>query len=153
MEECRKNEKLVWILYRLTSDSAESALLCKLSEGVFVVGAFRCDHLVCLVRTPVAFIAFFTSNARGWIRLLPSMRIPSLRFKYPRVRPLTLFARCIILMALEVLVNALFWVVSAIVFTRIPDGGYRLLGLALIAWTTGLRHGLDADHISGMSRW
>lgn len=80
-----------------------------------------------------------------------------------RRRPhLTLLARCALLMLAEVLANALIWIVTAIVFTR---GGNRggddngnaagannnVLGLALIAWTTGLRHGLDADHISGAS--
>lgn len=51
-------------------------------------------------------------------------------------------------MTLEVLANAFLWILSAILFTRGNDR--RVLSLALVAWTTGLRHGLDADHISAI---
>ena len=58
-------------------------------------------------------------------------------------------ARTILVLSAEVLVNALLWIITAIVFLKGPGDGHRILGLALVAWTTGLRHGLDADHISG----
>lgn len=61
---------------------------------------------------------------------------------------LTLFARCLVIMVLEVLANAFLWILCAILFTRGNDR--KILSLALVAWTTGLRHGLDADHISAI---
>lgn len=64
-------------------------------------------------------------------------------------KKLSLMARTIVLIFAEVLVNALLWIITAIVFLKGPGDGHRILGLALVAWTTGLRHGLDADHISG----
>src|SRR6266853_3176633 len=42
--------------------------------------------------------------------------------------------------------NALAWIVALIVFARRPD----LLALALTAYTFGLRHAFDADHISAI---
>lgn len=64
----------------------------------------------------------------------------------------TLFAKTVLILALELAGNALLWIVAAIVFTRPSESNqHRVLGLALVAWTTGLRHGLDADHISGKS--
>ncbi len=56
----------------------------------------------------------------------------------------TLLLRCCVLIAAELAVNALLWIVAAIVFRQRP----RFLTLCLLAWTLGLRHGLDADHIS-----
>lgn len=61
----------------------------------------------------------------------------------PSKRP-TLLLRCILLIAAEIAVNALLWVVAAIVFRHRT----RFLTLSLLAWTLGLRHALDADHIS-----
>ncbi len=43
-------------------------------------------------------------------------------------------------------VNLLAWVVTLVVFRRFPP----LLGTATIAWTFGLRHAVDADHISAI---
>ena len=62
---------------------------------------------------------------------------------------LTLFAKTVLILVAELAANALLWIIAAIVFTRAADTQHRVLGLALVAWTTGLRHGLDADHISG----
>lgn len=59
---------------------------------------------------------------------------------------LTLFARASILILAELAANALLWMVAGILFSRKPEGR-KVLGLALVAWTIGLRHGLDADHI------
>ncbi|KAJ1034642.1 hypothetical protein NDA18_001497 [Ustilago nuda] len=56
----------------------------------------------------------------------------------------TLLLRCILLIAAELAVNALLWLVAAIVFRH----RIRFLTLSLLAWTLGLRHALDADHIS-----
>ncbi|PWN32947.1 NicO-domain-containing protein [Meira miltonrushii] len=65
-------------------------------------------------------------------------------------KKLSLMARTILLILAEILVNALLWIITAIVFLKGPGDGHRILGLALVAWTTGLRHGLDADHISAI---
>jgi high-affinity nickel-transport protein len=43
-------------------------------------------------------------------------------------------------------VNISVWVVALVVFRRFPP----LLGTATIAWTFGLRHAVDADHISAI---
>ena len=61
----------------------------------------------------------------------------------PSKRP-TLLLRCCLLISAELAVNALLWVVAAIVFRQRT----RFMTLSLLAWTLGLRHALDADHIS-----
>ncbi|WWC88236.1 uncharacterized protein L201_003142 [Kwoniella dendrophila CBS 6074] len=61
-------------------------------------------------------------------------------------RRLTLLGRAILLIGGELLANAICWIAAGICFSD-ADG---LLGLALLAWTIGLRHGLDADHISAI---
>ncbi|KAH9065490.1 NicO-domain-containing protein [Lactarius vividus] len=62
---------------------------------------------------------------------------------------LTLFGRSVVLIGCELLANAICWIVAGILF-----GGRRetqpILGLSLLAWTIGLRHALDADHISAI---
>ncbi|OCF35373.1 high-affinity nickel-transporter [Kwoniella heveanensis BCC8398] len=58
----------------------------------------------------------------------------------------TLLGRAIALVGAELLANAVCWIAAALTL-RQADG---LLGLALLAWTIGLRHGLDADHISAI---
>ncbi|KAJ3571517.1 hypothetical protein NP233_g3699 [Leucocoprinus birnbaumii] len=61
---------------------------------------------------------------------------------------LSVFGRSLILAFCEVLANAILWVVAAILFR---DKATRSnLSLALLAWTLGLRHALDADHISAI---
>ncbi|KAJ7448506.1 NicO-domain-containing protein [Mycena latifolia] len=62
---------------------------------------------------------------------------------------LTLFGRSVLLMGSLVLVNAVCWIIAGILFGRHSDT-QPLLGLALLAWTLGLRHALDADHISAI---
>ncbi|TYJ57178.1 hypothetical protein B9479_002093 [Cryptococcus floricola] len=62
----------------------------------------------------------------------------------PRWR-LTLLGRAVALISGELLFNAACWVAAGICFK-----GSGVLGLALLAWTIGLRHGLDADHISAI---
>ncbi|WWC69592.1 uncharacterized protein I206_103535 [Kwoniella pini CBS 10737] len=68
--------------------------------------------------------------------------------KHPDGSPkkLTLLGRATLLILGELLANAICWIAAGICF-RDADG---LLGLALLAWTIGLRHGLDADHISAI---
>ncbi|OWZ63602.1 hypothetical protein AYX14_03272 [Cryptococcus neoformans] len=61
-------------------------------------------------------------------------------------RKLTLLGRAIALVVGELLFNAVCWIAAGICFGK-TDG---ILGLALLAWTIGLRHGLDADHISAI---
>lgn len=80
---------------------------------------------------------------------------------------LSLFGRACAILAAELAANALLWLVAAVLFTR-PGQDRNVLSLTLVsgiarsrpplcgadvpalqvAWTTGLRHGLDADHIS-----
>ncbi|KAJ8502582.1 hypothetical protein ONZ45_g11627 [Pleurotus djamor] len=62
---------------------------------------------------------------------------------------LTLFGRSALLIASEILVNAAFWIVAALLFGR-DKATQPILSLALLAWTLGLRHALDADHISAI---
>ncbi|CEL62577.1 High-affinity nickel transport protein OS=Cupriavidus necator (strain ATCC 17699 / H16 / DSM 428 / Stanier 337) GN=hoxN PE=1 SV=3 [Rhizoctonia solani AG-1 IB] len=66
--------------------------------------------------------------------------------KWPR---LTIFGRSFLLVACELLVNALLWVVAVLLFGRRHET-HGVLNLCLLAWTIGLRHGLDADHISAI---
>nr|XP_018263989.1 high-affinity nickel-transporter [Kwoniella dejecticola CBS 10117]OBR86147.1 high-affinity nickel-transporter [Kwoniella dejecticola CBS 10117] len=75
-------------------------------------------------------------------RIIPSWA------KHPDGTPrrFTLLGRAILLIAGELLANAVCWIAAGICFKE-ADG---LLGLALLAWTIGLRHGLDADHISAI---
>ncbi|WFD22994.1 hypothetical protein MEQU1_001678 [Malassezia equina] len=91
----------------------------------------------------------------------------------PRSKRLTFLARGILLLIALLLLNALLWVITAIVFTVLnhraatpaqrdkaehilhdnedaPSKAGSLFSVALIAWTTGLRHALDADHISAI---
>ncbi|KAL4258244.1 Nickel/cobalt efflux system [Pleurotus pulmonarius] len=65
---------------------------------------------------------------------------------FPR---LTLFGRSALLVALLLAVNALLWTVAGILFGK-DKNTQPILSLALLAWTLGLRHALDADHISAI---
>lgn len=91
-------------------------------------------------------------------------------------RRLTILARGIPLLGALVLLNAVLWVITAVTFSvfqhrikDVPDETTRqaekllsdnsddvekrsgtLLSFALVAWATGLRHALDADHISAI---
>ncbi|CBQ70836.1 related to high-affinity nickel transport protein nic1 [Sporisorium reilianum SRZ2] len=71
-------------------------------------------------------------------------RLCKWRCKWRPSRRPTLLLRCMLLIAAELAANALLWVVAAIVFRHRS----RFLTLSLLAWTLGLRHALDADHIS-----
>ncbi|EIW59722.1 NicO-domain-containing protein [Trametes versicolor FP-101664 SS1] len=62
---------------------------------------------------------------------------------------LTLFGRSVLLLAAELLANAVCWIVCGILFGRRAETR-SILSLALLAWTIGLRHALDADHISAI---
>ncbi|KAI0300362.1 NicO-domain-containing protein [Russula brevipes] len=62
---------------------------------------------------------------------------------------LTLFGRSVALIGCELLANATCWVVAGVLFAGHGDS-QPILGLALLAWTIGLRHALDADHISAI---
>ncbi|KAM5533590.1 hypothetical protein V8D89_012703 [Ganoderma adspersum] len=62
---------------------------------------------------------------------------------------LTLFGRSALLLAAELLANVVCWIATAILFGRKPET-QPILSLALLAWTIGLRHALDADHISAI---
>ena len=45
-----------------------------------------------------------------------------------------------------IVVNVVAWVLALVVFARVPT----LLGLAVVAYLLGLRHSVDADHISAI---
>ncbi|KAF8586584.1 NicO-domain-containing protein [Ramaria rubella] len=62
---------------------------------------------------------------------------------------LTVLARSILLLTCCFLFNVACWVVAGILFGR-HQSTRSILSLCLLAWTTGLRHGLDADHISAI---
>ncbi|KIP10218.1 hypothetical protein PHLGIDRAFT_266160 [Phlebiopsis gigantea 11061_1 CR5-6] len=66
----------------------------------------------------------------------------------PRMR-LTLLGRSVLLLGSELAVNVVCWVVAGVLFGR-SQGTRPVLSLALLAWTIGLRHALDADHISAI---
>ncbi|KAL5523100.1 hypothetical protein ACEPAF_1367 [Sanghuangporus sanghuang] len=76
-------------------------------------------------------------------RSLTLLRDPCLKWK------LTLFGRSLLLIFLELVVNAVCWIAAGIAFGR-RNETRSTLNLALLAWTIGLRHGLDADHISAI---
>ncbi|TIC18949.1 NicO-domain-containing protein [Wallemia mellicola] len=56
----------------------------------------------------------------------------------------TILTRIVILISTLVILNSLLWVVTSLTFSG------KLLSLALVAWTLGLRHGLDSDHIASI---
>ncbi|KAJ7025332.1 NicO-domain-containing protein, partial [Mycena alexandri] len=62
---------------------------------------------------------------------------------------LSLFGRSLLLLSSLLLFNALAWILAGVFFGRSADT-QPILGLALLAWTLGLRHALDADHISAI---
>ncbi|GAA6004137.1 hypothetical protein JCM10207_002444 [Rhodosporidiobolus poonsookiae] len=78
----------------------------------------------------------------------PGRRSPFKRYLAP-LRPrwrLTLLGRCIALVLGEIGANAALWVAAGIVWGR-KEETRGVLSLAIVAWTLGLRHGLDMDHI------
>ncbi|KAE9392833.1 NicO-domain-containing protein [Gymnopus androsaceus JB14] len=62
---------------------------------------------------------------------------------------LTLLGRSLLLLTCELLANVLCWIVAGVLFGRSHETK-SILGLAMLAWTLGLRHALDADHISAI---
>ncbi|KAI5123092.1 hypothetical protein M0805_001448 [Coniferiporia weirii] len=64
-------------------------------------------------------------------------------------RKLTIFGRSLLLITLELLANVVCWIVAGLLFGR-HEQTRGTLSLALLAWTIGLRHALDADHISAI---
>ncbi|WFC97678.1 hypothetical protein MYAM1_000397 [Malassezia yamatoensis] len=91
-------------------------------------------------------------------------------------RRLTILARGVLLIGVLFLLNAVLWIISAVVFSVFQRRSHNqakettseaqellnqnsddvqkrsgtLLSFALVAWATGLRHALDADHISAI---
>ncbi|KAK7681581.1 hypothetical protein QCA50_015314 [Cerrena zonata] len=72
-----------------------------------------------------------------------------LREKFQSLPRLTLFGRSLLLVVCELIVNAVCWIVAGLLFGRRRET-QPILSLALLAWTIGLRHALDADHISAI---
>jgi len=66
-----------------------------------------------------------------------------------KIPKLTIFGRSVLLITCELVANAVMWIVSGLLFGRDPEMR-SILNLALLAWTLGLRHALDADHISAI---
>ncbi|KAL1718807.1 high-affinity nickel-transport protein-domain-containing protein [Schizophyllum commune] len=66
-----------------------------------------------------------------------------------RLPRLTLLGRSLLLVVAELLINAVFWAVAGILFGK-NDDTKSILGLALLAWTLGLRHALDAHKNSAI---
>lgn len=64
---------------------------------------------------------------------------------WPFKRRLSPFGRASVLLATLLALNVALWTIAAIVFAHRASGA---LALAVVAWTLGLRHALDADHIS-----
>ncbi|KZP31862.1 NicO-domain-containing protein [Athelia psychrophila] len=62
---------------------------------------------------------------------------------------LTLFGRSLLLLASELLANIVCWIVAGLLFGK-HTHRESVLSLALLSWTIGLRHALDADHISAI---
>ncbi|GAA5934517.1 HoxN/HupN/NixA family nickel/cobalt transporter [Sporobolomyces koalae] len=58
----------------------------------------------------------------------------------------TLFGRSVLLLAGELAANMILWVATVATFAPHQDKR-GVISLALLAWTFGLRHGLDMDHI------
>ncbi|KAF5369270.1 hypothetical protein D9758_002785 [Tetrapyrgos nigripes] len=95
---------------------------------------------------------------------LSSFRVTSLTRIMPKLPRLTLFGRSLLLVSAELIANAVCWAVTGILFSRfsnttsVDDGSgsgesggdeqaKSILGLAMLAWTLGLRHVL-----SGLAR-
>src|SRR6185437_9791631 len=60
--------------------------------------------------------------------------------------PIRTRSRIIVLMGSLLGLNIALWILTLVVFHRFP----LLLGTATLAYTFGLRHALDADHISAI---
>ncbi|GAA5873755.1 hypothetical protein JCM3774_000161 [Rhodotorula dairenensis] len=87
-------------------------------------------------QTPLDQAQEETSRRRGpsrWTRWRPAWRF-------------TLAGRALALLAGEIAANAAIWVVAGIVFGT-SDEKRGVLSLCVVAWTLGLRHALDMDHI------
>ncbi|GAA5906459.1 HoxN/HupN/NixA family nickel/cobalt transporter [Sporobolomyces salmoneus] len=74
-------------------------------------------------------------------RYLPTSSL-SISFPYR----LTLFGRSVALLLGEFIANVVLWIATVATFAPHKDKR-GVVSLALLAWTFGLRHGLDFDHI------
>lgn len=64
---------------------------------------------------------------------------------------MTILGRSLLLITVLILFNVGCWVAAALLFKPHATGDSSgLMGLALLSWTIGLRHALDADHISAI---
>ncbi|KAF9510957.1 hypothetical protein BS47DRAFT_1212814 [Hydnum rufescens UP504] len=72
-----------------------------------------------------------------------------LRRCVPRLPGLSLFGRSLILVISEITANVVLWVLASLLF-GLRNESRGILSLCLLAWTLGLRHALDADHISAI---
>ncbi|KZT60290.1 NicO-domain-containing protein [Calocera cornea HHB12733] len=65
-------------------------------------------------------------------------------------RRLTIIGRSIVLLGSLLVFNALCWILAGLLFGRRSETR-DVLSLCLLAWTYGLRHALDSDHISAIA--
>ncbi|CAL1712900.1 unnamed protein product [Somion occarium] len=86
-----------------------------------------------------------SSEAMG----IPTRILTSMHNRLRSLPRLTLFGRSLLLLVSELVANAICWIVAGILFGRHRET-QPILSLALLAWTIGLRHALDADHISAI---
>ncbi|SCV73930.1 BQ2448_6360 [Microbotryum intermedium] len=75
-----------------------------------------------------------------------SSLIARLQHHWRTRRRVSLFGRSVLVLVGELTANFLLWGVALALFVADP-GRRSVLSLCLIAWTLGLRHGLDMDHI------
>ncbi|BGP18064.1 hypothetical protein JCM10213_008400 [Rhodosporidiobolus nylandii] len=79
----------------------------------------------------------------------PAIPSPPTKTRLARFKPrwrLTLLGRCVALVLGEFATNAACWIAAGLVFGR-SEERRAVLSLCIVAWTLGLRHGLDMDHI------
>ena len=93
-----------------------------------------CVGHIKVTTSPAIALAPLKKNLRGWYldvtRPIPS-RMPLLQhLSFPK---LTIFGRSLLLLTLELFMNALFWVIAGILFGR-NNATLPVLNLALLAW-------------------
>lgn len=101
-------------------------MLFEYSFALFELLGFRSPRSVSYVRGTIAYLLSLTAAMS-----VTKMQMPKCKT--------TILTRAVILIAALALLNGALWIVTALCFSD------RLLSLALLAWTLGLRHGLDVS--------
>lgn len=121
-----------------------SGLLARSLAAPFLLNVGREGESMQLFPIPASSRPSLLTSSLSPRSMLP-LSLPT-RWRIRR-RP-TLFLRSILLLSLLVATNLLLWIASLLVSP--PRGSDSFASLCLIAWTTGLRHALDADHIAAI---